>query len=661
MDEYEDFSREEIIHFCERLQKKLKKYEKKLSDLVSAYKDLAEEKKLLEDSLKAVKQERRDKDDKTFLQKSKDFITKSKQPVVPPQPPENNDAESGESAEKKLNVVTKAFQTLTEKKSKMEASFQADKKNLVVEHNKTVTKFEDDVAMLTIQLERLKNKLGQEQKDRENDAQLHSNMLVELQNVLATERLMNDELKSQIAQLTSKKEHVKSRTPTPEVPRKDLKPTIKQRQQLDTSNGEIEKIKKDLIEEQERISKAEVLFQLRQTQDEERIRELEQKVSELSDSIGHYEKQRYNDQSTIHKLKHKLENLEEASSPTAHTTTLSFEAFDDRNGGSGGGVKEKIRLSSSEEYMRYFDSEKMYSPTADCSNHEMCNCKQELRKLKLELDNYKSKYLQQQKKDNHTVNSQVAEEYQSQITALKQEKKLLIRNYQEKEKNYLDAVHKLEKGRISADEKYKSEACEVQKAHSKQVGDLQMELQKQRIRSMNLLSEKDMEIEKLHKNIYDGLPGSSSSTAAILPTVHHHHYNTENALSEEFEDFLITPPTKKEEGSLFHFMEQNSFERDLSKLRHQVIDLEETSRESEQREARLLQQMEVLKEEIRKQERSKSRESANLEYLKNICLRYMLTKSISQRKQMSITLSTILKFSPNEMKDVEKRHAAGWW
>uniref|UniRef100_A0A7M5VAD1 Uncharacterized protein n=1 Tax=Clytia hemisphaerica TaxID=252671 RepID=A0A7M5VAD1_9CNID len=67
-------------------------------------------------------------DDKTFLQKSKDFITKSKQPVVPPQPPENNDAESGESAEKKLDVVTKAFQTLTEKKSKMEASFQADKK-----------------------------------------------------------------------------------------------------------------------------------------------------------------------------------------------------------------------------------------------------------------------------------------------------------------------------------------------------------------------------------------------------------------------------------------------------------------------------------------------------------------------------------------------------
>ena len=84
---------------------------------------------------------------------------------------------------------------------------------------------------------------------------------------------------------------------------------------------------------------------------------LEQKISEFSDTIGHYEKQRYNDQATIHKLKQKLENLEEATSPIVHTTsTPSFEAFDDKNGS----VKEKIRTSSSDEYMRYFDSEKMY-------------------------------------------------------------------------------------------------------------------------------------------------------------------------------------------------------------------------------------------------------------------------------------------------------------
>jgi len=50
------------------------------------------------------------------------------------------------------------------------------------------------------------------------------------------------------------------------------------------------------------------------------------------------------------------------------------------------------------------------------------------------------------------------------------------------------------------------------------------------------------------------------------------------------------------------------------------------------------------------------RESASLEYLKNICLKYMLTKSISQRKQMSVTLSTILQFSPNEVMKWSERY-----
>ena len=41
-------------------------------DLVTAYKDLAEEKKLLEESLGAVHQDKKD----SFFQKSKAFITK---------------------------------------------------------------------------------------------------------------------------------------------------------------------------------------------------------------------------------------------------------------------------------------------------------------------------------------------------------------------------------------------------------------------------------------------------------------------------------------------------------------------------------------------------------------------------------------------------------
>lgn len=180
----------------------------------------------------------------------------------------------------------------------------------------------------------------------------------------------------------------------------------------------------------------------------------------------------------------------------------------------------------------------------DCSSHEMCNCKQEKRKLKLELENYKSKYMQQQKKDVNTVNSQMEEDYQSQLSALKQEKKLLIRNYQEKEKNFLDTIHKLEMERRSAEGSREQEISKLKQSMARQIGDLQMELQRQRNRSINLLSDKDSEIEKLQKIAYDYHPSTTTMTsnAAVLPTSNISSF--ENQLNEGFEDFLVTAPVR---------------------------------------------------------------------------------------------------------------------
>ena len=46
---------------------------------------------------------------------------------------------------------------------------------------------------------------------------------------------------------------------------------------------------------------------------------------------------------------------------------------------------------------------------------------------------------------------------------------------------------------------------------------------------------------------------------------------------------------------------------------------------------------------------SSSRENANLEYLKNVILRYLLTDSESVRQQMVAAIATILEFSPQEV------------
>lgn len=46
----------------------------------------------------------------------------------------------------------------------------------------------------------------------------------------------------------------------------------------------------------------------------------------------------------------------------------------------------------------------------------------------------------------------------------------------------------------------------------------------------------------------------------------------------------------------------------------------------------------------------RSRESANLEYLKNIVLRFMMSTSYSVKQQMITAIGTILEFSPKEVK-----------
>lgn len=46
-----------------------------------------------------------------------------------------------------------------------------------------------------------------------------------------------------------------------------------------------------------------------------------------------------------------------------------------------------------------------------------------------------------------------------------------------------------------------------------------------------------------------------------------------------------------------------------------------------------------------------SRENANMEYVKNVVLRYLLTDSESVRQQMIAAISTILQFSPEEVKN----------
>uniref|UniRef100_K1QC48 RANBP2-like and GRIP domain-containing protein 8 n=1 Tax=Magallana gigas TaxID=29159 RepID=K1QC48_MAGGI len=65
---------------------------------------------------------------------------------------------------------------------------------------------------------------------------------------------------------------------------------------------------------------------------------------------------------------------------------------------------------------------------------------------------------------------------------------------------------------------------------------------------------------------------------------------------------------------------------------------------------RLEEQAKILKEEIRRLERNQQREkeAANMEYLKNILLKFLSLKVGDERQQLVPVLTTMLKLSPEE-------------
>jgi len=121
---------------------------------------------------------------------------------------------------------------------------------------------------------------------------------------------------------------------------------------------------------------------------------------------------------------------------------------------------------------------------------------------------------------------------------------------------------------------------------------------------------------------------------------------------------------------ILHFA-QESGRRDveISTLRRQKHSLEAGLRELNQsmlmKDSTWAERCESLTEDLRRAERNRSRESANLEYLKNVVYRYMCgvagSDGLGGRQQMLNAIATILAFSPHEKSQVQAVLTKGWW
>jgi len=224
-------------------------------------------------------------------------------------------------------------------------------------------------------------------------------------------------------------------------------------------------------------------------------------------------------------------------------------------------------------------------------------------------------------------------------------------------------------------ESHRAELAEREALHRARIAELELDMRRHRDRTVSMLAERDRELaavrleiatERLMSptlvssgNVLGEYPSSDASEIVGASLV---ESNPTNKIVSE----LISNVEISDDSKILHFANERSrYEAELSVLRRQKHSLESALRAA-RRDAALAAESQAdeqrrLTEAVAKRDRDRTRETANLEYLKNVVHRYMLcTGGTSARQQMLNAIATILEFSPVEKQQVQDHISRGW-
>ncbi|XP_077295730.1 GRIP and coiled-coil domain containing 88 kDa [Arctopsyche grandis] len=626
----EKMSRATLVDTISKQKEQLQRYEYRLRDVVTAYKGLMREKEALESSLAAI-----------------------------------NNTEKGLAQDASVAKLTLSVSTLVAEKARMEEAYQNDKRLAREENDKILKELQDQLHNLSKQrqseLENIKAKLAFEIQEREKEHVEHTLMLKEFQTKLSAERrskekledkfvISNDpgsrELEKRFRDLNSELEATQRKLNRAEAR------TIETPQMLVQLQDEISQMKQNHIvalrEERIKAKKAEETARNMCASQEERVAALEARLAELSNTVGEYDIQRRKDQEIIQHLRDNVETkLHKDKSHADRKTSLTEDDDLVLNSQSSNMVcLQKIidKIHSLKKEL-IIVNEKMGSPI-DVWNIFNANgsgvsnihfgCKSELAALKAECDVYKRKLSHKNSLDiDSTPEPKKASEnelYQlkSHIKTLQDKVEVLNQQIEEIEKE-CEAKIKIEHEKFNTERlSYKEEVLE----HKNRVQTLEQQLKVQRDRYAVLLAEREGEIK------------ARQVESDKSDTNHKHDFN--GSLQE-----ISAPP-----HMLHYAHELARKDLEISGLRKEKHIMEGQLRDS-QRDAtiekdRFKEVRRNLKEEIDRLRRIQSREGANLEYLKNVVLSYLLSTNSYSKRHMFNAIAAVLHFTDNEKETVHK-------
>ncbi|KAI3366311.1 hypothetical protein L3Q82_000429 [Scortum barcoo] len=590
-------------------------------------------------------------------------------------PPANVEADRRVAQLKsQLSTLTGALATVTQEKSRMEASFQADKRQLKQEVEElqerlaaTATQQEAELHVMQQQLAESRARIITQQHEREQEQVDHVQQLRELQRLLQQERdLRQDaELRLQDANttllLTSQAVDRGAESEAHLNKVREERDELRRRLQAAEENQKkpdprVDELQRELIElknhfqqqihiETRKACDAEERAAERARAAELRVADLEQRVSELSELLGSCEKTRQRDQQTAQRLRDRILQLdtENKTLAMAASSRMTSDLNVDESQLDVGVLKEKL-----EKVKKLLLLAAQRNPDQNIQNLAETEAppgsvliyQQELRQLKDEFERYKlrAQVVLKNKNAKDGCQAKELEEVRDQLSELKEK--------------YINL-------RIQSDEAEARHRRELEERQQAAVAMQQSgaELHKQRERTMALLDEKDQELDRLRAAAL-----SCSNDADKMADDEH-----ERGLDSEGD--IISQALRRaspNEPTLLLYAEQLARkEVEVGGLRRHKHRLEE---DVHQLQARLIangerhdEEVSELRGQLDKLIRDRNREGANLEYLKNVIYKFLTLQDASGRQQTLGAILTILHFSPQEKHSVMKLQGSTWW
>ncbi|PNF31761.1 hypothetical protein B7P43_G12181 [Cryptotermes secundus] len=448
----EHASKRELLVIVNKQKDQLIRYESRLRDVVTAYKGLIKEKEALEASLKALtvsstsdkstRAENKTSSNETEKEETTANSAFTSEVEVSPKEETNQSEETVEHLHSQLATLMNSLATLSAEKSRMEASFQADKKQLRFEkeeHEKVIKelqeKYQQSLRLHQSEVEILRSKLTTERHEREKEQNDHGVMIRELQKLLAEERRLKDQQENQTEELRTKFTQLESQSGQKEQYEKKLRDL---RNELEATRRKLKRAEAKaketpplllelqdemanmklqhqaaIFEEQKRAADAEERARRLATVHEERVANLEARLAELSETVGNYDRLRQQDQMAIQKLKEHIAQVDiEHSTLSRITPNMSvIDSEAELKGKSEADLcldvqtlvdkilylRGQLVLASqrAEKPVDIHDILNINDSLGFKNNDEHKSCQEEYQQLKHEFEQYKQSQLQQ--------------------------------------------------------------------------------------------------------------------------------------------------------------------------------------------------------------------------------------------------------------------------